>query len=71
MKAEFSREQINEATKAFLAKGGKITKLNTGMSLENQLHDMEMKHSEEDRQSLESYSPELQEQISEFTVFKN
>ena len=71
MKAEFSREQINEATKAFLAKGGKITKLNTGMSLENQLHDMEIKNSEEDRQNLQNYSPEIKEQISEFTVFKN
>lgn len=71
MKAEFSREQITEATQAFLANGGKITKLNTGMSLENQLHDMEIKNSEEDRQNLKNYSAEVQEQISEFTVFKN
>jgi len=65
-----TREQVEQATQAFLAKGGLIRKLENSVSLSDEVWEMEVKSNEEDSNNIKSLSGD--ESISpEYSMFKN
>lgn len=58
MKTEITRESLNEAIQVYLAKGGKITKLDHSLTVSDEIYEMELASEKEEKKQIESLTGE-------------
>ena len=71
MKKEITREDLNKAVQAYLNKGGKITRLEHSLSLNDELYAMELESDSQDKREVEVLTGENFYPDQQMSIFAN